>query len=313
MTALRKRGHECLFVSHTPLTLDNTEHTSLFCRWDAFNFKALDDFAPDTVIVFNGRFTWLMAATEAIKERYNTALCEIAWYTQRTNIYFDKNALAENSVLANSMPCGPWGELEKVWQDKLLPLYGAKKPRGVDLSTPYVVVPLQMEVDTSIVYGSPIFRTMQSLIDWCASTCGDTRLVFKTHPRCPEHQALSFGKHQVINDEATLNDLISHAEAVVGINSTSLMEALVYQKPIVQLGLNVACNSMEVCKTNFRLGLAHAVKNAKIQHDKTAQKQLALMLYSNQVEILLPQKWAVDMIERNDFTPRHATPCKKNR
>ena len=107
----------------------------------------------------------------------------------------------------------------------------------------YILVPLQMEKDTSILYDSQKIKTMHSLIRYCmkVARAAGKSLVIKKHPRDPHINIDQFSCDYVhIETDIPVNDLIANAEAIIGVNSTCLIEGLIHYKPIYCFGTNVA-------------------------------------------------------------------------
>lgn len=200
------------------------------CQWWNFELGALEALDPDRVLVFNGSFAWCHAATAVIRERWDTLYAELGWLPQSNQIYIDpRGPGARSQLFLDAVPTQTSSAMESLRE-----LY---KPSGASIEPGFILVPLQMEADTSILYDSPVFKTMHSLVGFVVRSFPDHRIVVKTHPRIDV--PFEYPGVLSISNTESLNDLVVASRAVVGINSTSLIEALVHHKPVMALGSNV--------------------------------------------------------------------------
>lgn len=136
--------------------------------------------------------------------------------------------------------------------DKLEQRTGKKKVRTLhnDLPENYIFVPLQVANDTQIINNSPWIKSMPELFDLLVNTIdlpqfSNTKLVIKEHPSCK----LSYHKHHHIHERITFinhlssETLIDNADAVITINSTVGLEAIIKAKSVITLG--DACYNIE--------------------------------------------------------------------
>lgn len=111
--------------------------------------------------------------------------------------------------------------------------------------SPYVFIPFQVIEDSNIYLHSPWVNDMRhffSLIERLSDMFPNKRFLIKTHPACPENYddlyakaEESNGRLQFVSDVDT-SQLVAHAEAVITINSTVGMEALIAHKKLLVLG-----------------------------------------------------------------------------
>ena len=123
-----------------------------------------------------------------------------------------------------------------------------KKIRGSKIQIPknYIFVPFQVNADSQILLHSPWIKDMHYLFTILVAVCSkladkNIKLIIKEHPSClsnydKEHELAE------LNDRiffANLNDtqeLIYNSQAVITINSTVGMEALLLDKKVISLG-----------------------------------------------------------------------------
>lgn len=105
-----------------------------------------------------------------------------------------------------------------------------------------VMLPLQIETDSNILFYSPFYKSMCVLIQELQEALkffGNTFLVIKPHPedqhRLAELEAWC-GPQCRVSTNLSLPSLLSMVDVVTVINSTVGLEALIYGKPVVVLG-----------------------------------------------------------------------------
>lgn len=210
------------------------------CRWWEFELHSLEQWKPDRILIFNGSFVWCNAATQEIKRRWKTYYAELAWLPQKNQIYIDPEGPGGRSALCRRSLDTHQASVQelKVLKDSLERLY-PKTTYVRNLPKNFILVPLQIEADTSILHDSPWFKTNHSLVGFVRSRFPNEKIVVKPHPLGGNY---SFQGVTVLDKSVSIRDILPHAKAVIGINSTTLIEALVHYKPVACLGVNVACN-----------------------------------------------------------------------
>lgn len=153
---------------------------------------------------------------------------EHGWFPQRQYFSVDPAGIIGDSSLNAS--------LDWVADDDVAALhrfredYQAKYRRSARVED-FTVVPLQLQRDAAIRLYSP-WSTMQEFVDHVSSMI-DGRIVFKTHPFRPKLRVRT--DHEVVRS-GPIHDLFGRCRSVVGINSTSLLEAAMLGCPVTALG-----------------------------------------------------------------------------
>lgn len=125
----------------------------------------------------------------------------------------------------------------------------SKKPQT--LPDRYIFVPFQVNTDSQVVLFSPWLKDMFALVETFSKLCdqlGDSSpiFIFKTHPACDEkyqqlikqyqnHSHIQFCNSEERKKISTL-EYINYADAVITINSTVGIEALLLEKKVITLG-----------------------------------------------------------------------------
>jgi len=107
----------------------------------------------------------------------------------------------------------------------------------------YIYVPLQLNTDTQIVNHSPFFKDMKDLIEHVAKLFS-TKIIIKVHPKDTLVNKRRYkeicSKYPHLKYVEDLNNIgwCKFADRVIAINSTSINEALLYNKPVMTYGIN---------------------------------------------------------------------------
>lgn len=115
-------------------------------------------------------------------------------------------------------------------------------PRPESIPEHYIFVPFQVVEDSNIYLHSPWLKDMRQLYAVLIHACEANptlEFVIKPHPACPEKYDDMFeNAHPRIQftHNAPSQALVQHADAVLTINSTVGMEALIARKKVIVLG-----------------------------------------------------------------------------
>ena len=127
------------------------------------------------------------------------------------------------------------------------------KPKPSSLPANYIFVPFQVNTDSQIIQFSPWIKDTLALIDQFIILEENLKasmptVIFKSHPKGEEsttliEQKIARSDHLYLIDNIETATLIQHADAIITINSTVGIEALLASKKILTLGL--ACYNIE--------------------------------------------------------------------
>lgn len=207
--------------------------------------RLLDRVTPTMVVVWNG-----------LQPR-RSIFVTVAQHNRVPCVYMENGLLPQTTVCDgqgvnanNSMPRDPdfYRRLPLAPEPEQTNLTvrevrATRQISGKSLPGRYIFVPFQVDYDTQIVLFSPWVKDMQDLFRELleqSHAMGSTQLVFKEHPSSKRdyrhlHDLLPPGRGIFANEYAT-QTLIKGAEAVVTINSTVGIEALLFGKKVVVLG-----------------------------------------------------------------------------
>lgn len=165
---------------------------------------------------------------------------ESGWFPQKNTYYSDPQGVNAASSISRVTPAplssSQTSEIKK-WKAEYRQSYGA--PKSCDNG--YYFVPLQLETDTNITLFSP-FKSMKALLQWVIDNTDPARpIVVRPHPLSD----IDYEEFNRINDRihvdgnTPLQKLIAESHAVIGINSTVLLESLIFEKPTIALGQGI--------------------------------------------------------------------------
>jgi capsular polysaccharide export protein len=129
--------------------------------------------------------------------------------------------------------------------------YSRRKNDPIVLPKEYVFLPFQVSRDTQIFYNSPNIKNMEELLERVHTAVArynqidgrDVKIVVKEHPEDMSRNNYKQLKEKYNNNQEVIfigkynvKDLIKHSLAVITINSTVGIEALVQKKRVITLG-----------------------------------------------------------------------------
>ncbi len=202
--------------------------------------------APSVVVCWNKHYPILDAPLRFLRERMpgcRVVYAEVAWFPQREYVYLDSAGINADSSIAALTPAELAGmELDPAALAGFVERY--REGRRVEKGE-FVFCPLQVPSDMNIARFSP-WTDMTAFIRHVAAALPGERLLFKCHPLDPGKEGYlrlreEHGNISVLED-ADLKQLLAECSCVVGINSTVLLEALLFDKPVTYLGAGVGSN-----------------------------------------------------------------------
>lgn len=320
---LQYHGHEVRILAkyELPFGAKEDKFDTHRCNWDKFEWDRITEFEPDTILVFNGYFRPIHAATSVLKTLYRVLLAEVAWFPQNDFIYIDKG-VHHNSTISETveleMARTDLGESIEKYRGHLNELKDfyertqslLTKPAEIEDGKINVVIPLQLERDTSILYASPYFKDMGSLIGFVSNNLSKANIIVKCHPKLSTDELEekigpgSFpGVKFVIETPHYMNDYAKHADMIIGINSTCLMEAKIHNTPVYQLGCNIMQRKANPPHKKELQDFYLSVVQGNHKENVQANEVALLTMLANQIDFRNPPEWANELVVC-DATPR---------
>ncbi|HTT99881.1 MAG TPA: hypothetical protein VMF58_17660 [Rhizomicrobium sp.] len=250
------------YIAHRPASLRALDGLikAIWTRVAAINYRYFRRrFARETVdllVVWGGFQLPVAAALAAARDAgIKTQFCENG-YLPRTIVMDPKGINAGNSLLgkqaefyrAVAIPDGKRTHLLGTPLVTRALKGGATASETLVLPEHFVFLPLQVHDDSQILLYSPHFRDMSSVVRFCAQGV-DTynrrhgthlKLVVKEHPS--DHGRIDYSGMRrefpdaVFTKMTPTQELIQKCAAVITVNSTVGIEALLHLKPVITLG-----------------------------------------------------------------------------
>ena len=200
-------------------------------------FKSL---SPNRIFIWNGNhdhqqdFIEFLKSTNQLNKLF---FSEMGWLPQKAHFYLDSEGINGSSSIAKHqyLPLTDSQTREvQAWKSINTPKTNVKEV------SKRVLVPLQIDTDTNITHFSK-FSSMQDFLnflsDWIPA---DYQVIVRPHPLAQgQLNTLLIPNSFQVNSEDSLMELISSAEIVVGINSTTLIESALMGKKVIACGSGI--------------------------------------------------------------------------
>jgi hypothetical protein len=242
---LEELGHQTHIVCHPDSILHAQDYTKTYLTefLNGNNYQTLIEeigFTPDYAFIWNGNPPYDEVTIKLLQDnKIKIVYGELGFFKHfNKTCYFDLSGV--NCKIRDIID--PLNE--PITEDDLQLVELLKEdniqPRLIE--EPYIFIPLQIETDTQIVKYSP-FKTMDKFLTHVAEIFnGDNRkIVFKQHP-LKSSPISSYDKFVEVTED--VHHYIPYADLVVGINSTVLMESLIYHNRIISFGASIASRQL---------------------------------------------------------------------
>lgn len=218
----------------------------------------LKDKKIDLLIVWNGSFVEAASGVKAARDLGRKVIFMENGFFPQTLVLDEKGVNAANSLAGKTadfyraVRTAP-AKLSQLKGTKLVPRKLREKFRGkekVQLPPKYFFLPFQVHTDTQVLLNSPRIRNMYELTDtvyraveaFNRKNQEDYWLVIKEHPSDYKRIDYTDLKEKYQKEKVVFvttmpsSELIQESQAVITINSTVGLEALLKGKPVITLG-----------------------------------------------------------------------------
>jgi capsule polysaccharide export protein KpsC/LpsZ len=197
------------------------------------------------IFIWNGMQCYGPLITRFCKEK-NIPKCYMEWgmLPQSKNFFIDPLGFCGDSILNKDLS---WINSQDM--DKLYSVRKSLQKEYTIKDSNYILVPLQLENDTQILYYSK-YRNMIQFIEDVLNKYPQHKIVIKPHPKEDNTEQylklLSKYSNLLMADKTdSFMNLASKASFVVGITSTTLYEAGILGKKVISLGNHPISNNIE--------------------------------------------------------------------
>lgn len=191
---------------------------------------------PRYMFVWNGNCQGDEVSRAVARELgIQSCFAEIGWFPQSETIYFDW----EGTNFRSSIRSLDLAELDPDPRiDSWVSSYIQERACDTVTERDYLFVPLQDENDTNITDASP-YQRMNDFVRDLSERFPDERIIVRRHPRFMQVEMAAYQNVEYRND-GDIYDWLRHSKGIVGINSTVLLEGLLYDRPIYAVGESLA-------------------------------------------------------------------------
>ena len=239
----------------------------------SFHEKVLGQFRPDTIVIWNGLMDYqrdFISLAKTLNPKQQFSFLESGWFPQKNTYYADPKGVNAASLISRVTPppLNPSQTCEiKKWKAQYRQSYGVAKTSD----NGYYFVPLQLETDTNITLFSP-FKSMAALLNWVIdNTDSERKIIVRPHPLsgCDYKELKKLNERVDVDAITPLQRLIAESHAVIGINSTVLLESLIFEKPTIALGQGIFQHSnaiyLQALDSNIPNNLDNSVSQVALQ------------------------------------------------
>lgn len=210
------------------------------------------------LVVWNGAYLEAASGVKAARDLGIKVVFMENGFFPRTLVMDEKGVNARNSLVGKTADFYRSVELDPLKlanfkETKLVPRALRKSYTGteeIQLPANYFFLPFQVHTDTQVLLNSPQIRNMYELVDtvyqaleeFNRKNSADYWLVIKEHPSdfgridYTDLKRKYQGEKVVFVTTVPSSQLIDHSQAVITINSTVGLEALLKGKPVITLG-----------------------------------------------------------------------------
>jgi len=197
----------------------------------------LDTIRPQLAILWSGATQIDMEVCRMAGERnISVRFVELGWFPQSKTVYFDyEGTNARSSIRKLDLAQRPVDPRLDEWIRNYRAERAAPRP---EIDGEYIFVPLQDIRDVNISLASP-YQSMDAFVSALATRFPDKHFVVRPHPHFSDVWLTPHANVSVRRD-LSIHPWLQHASAVVGINSTALLEALCAGKPTHSVGVGIS-------------------------------------------------------------------------
>ncbi len=313
MPIVNKMGSDYLFISRRPLgfryifkyshKVDKNKYKYFdWIRYTNLLISEIEHFKPNKMLFHNGSHPMYQDALVRIKKLFPNLpiiYSELGWFPQENNIYFDEigtNGKSKMAGLGFEEFCG-----------ENFPINSTQKK----LKEGSVLVVTQLENDTNIIVNSARFKKMEAFVDYVISELPDEKIIIKTHPL--DQQKKRFEKYSsdkiTVTHDTPIKSLMENSKAVVGINSTVLLEALEFDINIYMFGDHLL-NNKKVAIDLRKSGTSLKESWIDYLYSNPEAKKLVLDAFKiRQINLLeLTEKPICEVLVEKSFAPLLVSP-----
>lgn len=195
-------------------------------------YKDIKEFAPEMIFIFNGNTPLLQRVSKHLVENLGIPVVyfELGWFPQKNHVYCDLEGAGHKSSIARKT-------LEQLLGKPVPPRIVRRK-----FQHNRALLVLQKPGDTTISEGPfPRQCSHTELINYVRESIpNNIALIVRRHPK--DDGEYNIDLPNTFADSASLEESLMNVDAVIGVNSTALLEAMRYSVNVYHLGHGVMGN-----------------------------------------------------------------------
>jgi glycosyltransferase involved in cell wall biosynthesis len=286
MPIIEKLGLDYRFVSRRPLGYHSVFNNPFEVdekKYSVYDWIANPDrlirniisFKPNKILFHNGQLLQYQAVLQKVKSLGIPIIySELGWLPQKDNVYFDLEGVNARSSLARLDRNNFSGHHIRF-----------PKTRKSSIRNNDVLILLQLENDTNILYNSPKFKSNIAFIEAIANSKKVGKIYIRPHPKDKNTEKYTnlISEKIILDTISSLDSLLKKVSSVAGFNSTALIEALYHDVNIYLFGYGIL-NNKEVAIDCTETDLDDAWQD-KIYASKKVKMQVVDGFLNRQIHI----------------------------
>lgn len=192
-------------------TADTIKYANFACMWNGFHY--------------NGPLITRICELRGIPR------CYIEWgiLPQVENFFVDPTGFCGKSILCRDLSWVTKKDMDNMYEKREL----LQKQYSIN-DGGYILVPLQIENDTQILYNSP-YNNMEDFVSHVKYMYPNNKIIIKNHPRTGNFRVFD-GVETAEKNGPSFLELAAGASLVVSITSSALYEAGILGVPVLAVG-----------------------------------------------------------------------------
>lgn len=201
--------------------------------------KIVTKINPDRIIVWNGIATHhidFKKTIDSLELSHKLYHLEMGWLPQRKFFFCDSAGVSIHSSIAQKDYSHTLNATEqKLLHHRISEFTGGQKSSREN----NILIPLQLDTDSNITQFSP-YKSAQEFINFLEKWLPiDYKVIIRLHPLATKREIKWNRKDFVLDTNKDIRESLLKAKYVVGINSTSLIEAMAYGCDVMAFGQGV--------------------------------------------------------------------------
>lgn len=285
-----------MYKFNNPFYVDKDKFEQFdWIRYPNLLIQQISEYKPNKILFHNGIHPMYKNILDRVKKAYPNipiVYSELGWLPQKDHIYFDIEGTNGSSKISKQ-------SFEEFCEEK----YPTISNENIEGS--HILIVTQLENDTNLLVNSKRFKTMINFVRYVISELPNEKFIIKTHPLDEDKDRFNIFNNETVKvvHEGDLESLIKASKAVIGINSTVLLEALKYDTNVYMFGDYLLSNK----KVVIEVGVNESLKELwtdKYYSSRTAKDMVLNEFLNRQIHIPSLKNYTVsELLDKKAFKP----------